>query len=104
MKKYKVALIHNLISPYRVTLFEELAKNPTIDLFIYFTAISEKNRRCDVRQNYSFNYKILRGITLNLGKETFYHINPTIIKELIFNRYDVMISAGYSSFTNQIAF
>ncbi len=103
-KVIKVALIHNIIAPYRIPLFEELARNPNIELFVYFTSESEKNREWIVNHNFSFNYKILPKVTLNLGKETFYHINPTIIRELYNGKFDVIISAGYSSFTNQIAF
>lgn len=102
--KFKVALIHNIIAPYRVSLFEELSRNPNIDFFFYFTSESEKNRDWIIDSNFSFNYKILPKITLYLGKETFYHINPTIIREIYNGKFDVIISAGYSSFTNQIAF
>lgn len=100
----KVALIHNIIAPYRIPLFEELSKDQNINLLVYFTDVSEKNREWNVDYNFSFNYKILPKITLNLGKETFYHINPTIIKELYCGKFDIIISTGYSSFTTQAAF
>ncbi|RXG33523.1 glycosyltransferase family 4 protein [Methanohalophilus sp. WG1-DM] len=104
MKITKVALIHNIISPYRIPLFAEIATDPSIDLFVYFTSKSEKNREWDVNIDESFNYKVLSGTAPNISKEAFYHINPSIIKELMFGKYDVIISAGYSSFSNQIAF
>ena len=104
MEKHKVLLIHNIISPYRTPLFEELARNPTIDLIVYFTSGSEQNREWNAELSDSFNSKILPGITLNIGQKTFYHINPTIVTELLFGKFDVIISAGYSSFSNQIAF
>lgn len=103
-RKLKVALIHNIISPYRIPLFEELSKNPNIDLTVFFTAESEKNREWIIKHNFLFDYKILPKITLNLGKEIFYHINPTIFRELFNGNFDIIVSAGYSSFTNQTAF
>lgn len=102
MRKIKVALIHNIISPYRIPLFEELAKNTSIDLYIYFTSKSEENREWDVSKDHSFNYKILPGFILPIGVNAYFHINPTIITELLFGKFDVIISAGYSSFSNQI--
>lgn len=104
MKKLKVALIHNIVAPYRIPLFNELAKNPNLDLHVYFESKSEKNRDWIVNLDNSFKYKVLDGYTLNIGKQVYYHINPAIFKELFFGKYDIIISAGYSSFTNQIAF
>lgn len=55
MKKYKVALIHNIISPYRVPLFEGLAKHPLIDLSVYFCSLRHKNRKWDVLESNKYN-------------------------------------------------
>ena len=104
MKKYKVAMIYNMPTPYRIPLFIELAKNPNIDLFVYFEAGRENNREWEIEHSDSFKYKILSGISLNFARDVYYNINPMIIKELIFNKYDVIITAGYGSFSTQIAF
>ena len=104
MKKYKVAMIYNMPSPYRIPLFNELAKNPNIDLCVYFETGREKNREWKVEHSDLFKYKILSGISLNFARDVYYNINPMIIKELIFNKYDVIITAGYGSFSTQIAF
>ena len=106
MKKYKVALITNIPSPYRIPLFEKIAEHPSVDLCVYFTAVSEKNREWSVELSDKFNYKVLPGFTLKYrGKDLFsYHINLSIIQELIRNDYDVVIAGGYSSFATQISF
>lgn len=104
MNKLKVALIHNIMSPYRIPLFNELAKNSMIDIVVYFESKSEKNREWDVINSDLINYKILPGFTLEIGKDVYYHINPTIVKELFYGDYDVIISSGYSTFTAQITF
>jgi glycosyltransferase involved in cell wall biosynthesis len=105
MKKYKVALIHNIISPYRIPLFEKIAEHPSVDLCVYFTAISEANREWTVKLSDKFKYKILSCFTLKYrGKDLFsYHINPSIIQELVRNDYDVVIAGGYASFATQIS-
>ena len=106
MRRYKVAIITNIPSPYRIPLFEKIAEHTSVDLCVYFTAISEGNREWSVELSDRFNYKILPGFTLKyLGKDIFsYHINLSIIQELIRNDYDVLIASGYASFATQISF
>ena len=103
MKKYKVAIIHNIISPYRVPLFEGLASHSSIDLFVYFCAKTHKEREWSIPQSNKYNYKILSGVKLDFAG-IIYHINPSIISKLIKGRYDVVIIGGYSDFTAQAAF
>jgi glycosyltransferase involved in cell wall biosynthesis len=69
-------------------------------------AASEKNRKWIPELGSQFKYKVLPGFSLNFfAKDLFsYHINLSIIWELIRNHYDIILSAGYASFTNQIAF
>ena len=110
MKKYKVALITNIPSPYRIPLFEKMAEHQSIDLYVYFNAVTEENREWNVELSDKFKYKILPCFGLNLSywskdKDFYnYHINPSIIQELIKNDYDVVIAGGYSSFAAQISF
>jgi len=103
MKKYKVAIIHNIISPYRVPLFEGLANHPYIDLFVYYCARTHKEREWDIFKSNGYTYEILSGVTLDFANIT-YHINPSLILELIRESYDVVIIGGSSDFTTQAAF
>lgn len=103
MKKYKVAIIHNIISPYRVPLFEGLSKLPSIDLFVYFCAKTHKERKWDILESDRYNYEILSGVTLEIGC-IIYHINPSIISKLIKGKYEVVILSGCTDFTTQAAF
>jgi hypothetical protein len=41
----RIALLHNIISPHVVPLFELLAQQPDITLKVYFLAATERNRR-----------------------------------------------------------
>lgn len=106
MKKYKVAIVTNIPSPYRIPLFEKIAEHPAINLFVYFTAMTDKNRKWVMRLSDKFRYKVLPGFTLRYhGKDLLsYHINLSIIKELIRNDYDIVIAGGYASFATQISF
>lgn len=108
MKKYKVALIHNIISPYSVSFFERLSRHPAVDLFVYFCAKTHKERKdiWDISESDKFNYTVLSGITLESYRLVYliYHINPSIIPRLIRGKYDVVIIGGCNDFITQAAF
>lgn len=103
MKKYKVAFIHNIISPYRIPLFEELSAHPLIDLYVYFCAETHKNRKWDVPKCGNFNYSVLSGFTLEFS-EVKYSVNPSIVLNLIKGKYDVIIISGNSDFTTHVTY
>ena len=103
MKKYKVALIHNIIAPYRVPLFEGLVKHPSIDLSVYFCSKTHKERKWDILESSEYNYEILSGIKLEFSS-IIYHINPSVISKLIHGKYDAVIIGGSTDFTTQMAF
>ena len=108
VKKIKVALIHNIMSPYRVALFNQLAAVPQLALYIYFLASTDRSRKWEIPElSGKFTYKVLPGLTFNFrpNKDLFaYRINPSIAPELIRNNYDIIVSVGYASFTNHLAF
>jgi glycosyltransferase involved in cell wall biosynthesis len=101
--KHKVALIHNIISPYRVPLFEELAKQESLELFVYYCSIKDTNRKWDVINSDKYHYKVLPGLKLEF-KDMVYNLNLTILLELATTKYDVIIISGCTDFTMQVAF
>jgi len=103
MKKYKVAIVHNIISPYRIPLFERLSEHPSIDLFVYFCARTHKNRKWNIFKSDKYNYEILSGVTVDFVG-VIYHINPVIISKLMKEKYDAIIIGGSTYFTTQAAF
>ena len=103
MNKHKVALVHNIVAPYRVPLFEALARHPTIDLQVYYCAKTHKNRRWDVLESNAYSYKVLPGIAIEAASIT-YHINPSILTQLAANQYDCVILGGSADFTTQFSF
>ncbi|MGY4884321.1 MAG: glycosyltransferase [Nanobdellota archaeon] len=83
--KPKVMVLHNIISPYRNPLFEELSKK--YDLTVYFCKENDKERKWSTKlEGYSFKYKILPH--KQLGP---FVINPTLKKELKENDFDIYI-------------
>ena len=103
MGKYKVAIIHNIISPYRTPLFEGLANHPSIDLTVYFCSQTHKDREWEIPVSDKYNYTVLPGFSLHfLGIIS--HLNPSIIPKLINGKYDAVIIGGCSDFTTQWAF
>jgi len=102
----RVALLHNIISPHVVPLFERLAHQPGIDLKVYFLAESDRNRRWATAIDRSFDYEILPHWALRVGRtdlSTFF-INPTIISALQRDGFDVLVSVGWDSFAALGAF
>lgn len=87
MNKLKLTILHNIISPYRQPLFEELSKK--FDLRVYFCKANTKDRLWNTSlKNYTFKYKILSS--LNIGPLV---INFSLLRELFKNKSDCFIVA-----------
>jgi len=81
----KVMILHNIISPYRNPLFEELSRK--YDLTVYFCKENNSERKWSTKlDKYSFKYKILPY--KNIGP---FIINNTLKKELKRDNFDVYI-------------
>ena len=101
MRKTKVIIITNIIAPYRVPLFNRLAKENWLDLKVFFCKSITKDRQWDVPRGIRFKYRILKGITFSLKGRSYYkyrtvHFNPGLIPGLIKMEPDIVISAEYS--------
>ena len=105
-KGRKVILIHNMVAPYRLPLFQRLSEAPFLELEVYFLRESASNRRWRTDRPGQFRHKMLPGITLNFkGNDLFsYTISPTLPLELARSEYDIVVSAGWLDFACQVAF
>jgi len=102
MKNVKVILIHNTIAPYRHPLFEELSKK--VDLMVYYCSVKHSFRKWDLwPRNYDYKYKVLSRVFVKttIGELS---LNPSILKEVIRNKPDVMVISGYTDLTTWFAF
>ncbi len=105
----KVAILHNIMAPYRFPLFNEIAKDKEIDLTVYFMTTITKDRRWKIDtylDQIKFKYVVLPNIVFKLPikGETSFIINYTFPLILIKEKFDVVISAGWLDFASHITF
>ena len=102
MGNVKVILIHNIIAPYRHSLFEELSKK--VDLTVYYCSIKPSSREWDLwPRKYDYKYKVLPRIPIKTPIEGF-SLNPSILKEIIKTKPNVIVIGGYIDPTMWLAF
>ncbi len=98
----KILVLHNIISPARIHLFNELNKhyhNNESTLKVFFLSKSDKNRYWK-DFNIRFDYEILKNFAIRIGKKdlfTFF-INPNILSALSHNNPDKIICFGWDHF------
>jgi glycosyltransferase involved in cell wall biosynthesis len=103
MIKYKVAIVHNIISPYRIPLFKTLSNNESIELKVFYCACIHKERMWDIDKNNNYDYEVLSGsIVERCG--IICHFNPSILSKLINGKYDAIIIGGHTDFTMMVSF
>jgi glycosyltransferase involved in cell wall biosynthesis len=102
----RVALLHNIVSPHVVPLFERLAQHPEVELKVYFLADTDRNRRWATSVGAAFEHEVLPHFAIRVGRHdlhTFF-INPTILSALRRDDFDVLVSAGWDSFASLASF
>lgn len=102
----KVAIVTNILTPYRIPLFNQLNKYEEFDFTIYLLAENENNRLWSINNDVEFECKLLPdyGIDLSNHIKIIYHLNPHIISEIQKQNFDAVICAGYDSFTALLVF
>lgn len=106
LTKVRVAIVHNILTPYTVPLFNELATRESLDIRVYSMAESESNRHWAVGKELNFSHVVLSGRHPRIVTNDTYtiHANPGIVKEIAHYGPDILVSSGYASVTNQLAF
>ena len=134
MTKYKLAILTSHPIQYQTPLFQLLAKQPEIDLTVYFCwdfGVSEpthdsgfgKEIKWDISLLEGYKYKFLKNYSFKPSSKFWGQINPRIIKELILGTSDVhningnfgtsdvqlkktnaILTYGWNSFSNWLAF
>jgi len=102
MPDYRVALIHNIMTPYRTVLFDTLASHPAIDLHVYYCAESHENRNWSTPDP-AHEFTILRGLSIDIGR-VHYHANPTVISSLLRGSFDAIVVGGSTNLTMQLGY
>lgn len=112
-QKIKLVILTSHPIQYQAPLFQLLAKQPEIDLTVYFCwdfGVQEptydtefgKKIKWDIPLLEGYNYKFLKNYSLKPSSNFWGRINPNIIKELI--NYNTLLVFGWNSFTNWLAF
>jgi glycosyltransferase involved in cell wall biosynthesis len=112
---YKLAILTSHPIQYQAPLFQLLAKQPEIDLTVYFCwdfGIKRegldvefgKKIKWDIPLLDGYRYKLLKNFSLKPSSGFLSQINFGIISELIKNKYDVILVFGWNSFANWLAF
>jgi glycosyltransferase involved in cell wall biosynthesis len=103
MKK-RIAILTNIIPPYRLPLFNGIAEKYNLDVLICNE--KEKNRKWKINFDNKFNIVKLKGLELNLknalGDYRFIYLKFSIIFYLLFKRPDYLI-IGDASLTSYFA-
>ncbi|WP_394135674.1 glycosyltransferase [Aliivibrio fischeri] len=107
MSNFKVSLLTNMITPYRIPFFKGIASDKNISRFRVLTCVDKEcDREWLVNKEQDYQVKRLFGITLNLksGKDArrIMHFRFGILWELIAHRPDKLI-IGDASWTSFIA-
>ena len=95
----KVLIIFNHPAPYKVKLFNELAKH--IDLTVIFERDKASDRNKSFYDEKQYNFKTVKIGGLKVGKENI--ISSGVKKHLKNNKYDLIIMNGYSQFAEMKA-
>lgn len=100
----RALVVTNILTPYKVPVFDKLAASEEINVQVWFMADSEGNRR------WSFDSKgprvrIFRdfGVDLSSSGVPVIHFNPGMLYRLAKTRPEVVILGGYSSITCLLA-
>ncbi|PKP61399.1 hypothetical protein CVT91_03305 [Candidatus Atribacteria bacterium HGW-Atribacteria-1] len=103
-----VLIITNIISPYRIPLFNYMSLQKDIKFKVVALAELEDNRNWEVKKDYiRFDYEILPGwhsFIWGKKREVAIHINKYVIKILKRFNPDVVITSGYDSLAYWQAF
>ena len=89
----KVLIVFNHPAPYKVRLFNELAKSFDLHVIFERKTASDRQKGFYYEKQYQFNSHKIHG--LSIGKENF--ISRGVIRELKNNKYDLIIMNGYST-------
>ncbi|MFA5098670.1 MAG: glycosyltransferase family 4 protein [Candidatus Paceibacterota bacterium] len=110
----KLAILTSHPIQYQVPLFQKLAKEPQVDLTVYFCwdfGVGKesfdhelgKNIKWDLPLLDGYNYKFLKNYSPRPENYLLGLINFGIVRELKNGKYDLLFVHGWNSFTNILA-
>ena len=100
----KILLVQNIIAPYRIPVYNHIARK--IKKFkVIFLAATHSNRQWDYSErDFAFDYEILRGASFFIQKFNWgLHFNLNIFRKLMKEDPDIVILTGYVSVADWLA-
>lgn len=92
----RIGVLTNIVSPYRVPVFNALAKTAGVDFEVIFLGKNERRRSWKVLlEQLQFRYSFLPGFEVNLGSYGGF-VNWGVRKFLEQNSFDVLVCGGYN--------
>jgi len=106
MEPIKVVLFTNIISPYRIPLFNQLSQGSGFHFKVVALAENEANRKWQImREQIQFDYQVLPGWHYFIWRrELSIHLNIGLGHVLYTYNPDIIISSGYNNLAYWQAF
>lgn len=100
-EKLKVLCLTNMISPYRIPLFNYFYVRDDFKLEVIVLIEREENREWEFdKEKIKFDYQILKGyhwFIRNKRREIVIHLNKGILRKFLGYKPDIVITSGYDS-------
>ncbi len=95
--KHRLAIVTEIISPYRIPLFNDLAQHPAVDLHVIFLADTDPGLRQwrVYKEEIRFSYEVLSSRRMRLGS-TQLLLNRGMAGALQAFRADAILCGGYN--------
>jgi glycosyltransferase involved in cell wall biosynthesis len=100
----RVTVVSPEPTPYRSPLFDRLAERPELDLTVIYAANTVADRPWSVQPRHRSAF--LRGVSVPGARRLLRHdypVTPAVARALRSSRPDVVVIAGWSTFTSQAA-
>ncbi|MEW6267119.1 MAG: glycosyltransferase family 4 protein [Thermodesulfobacteriota bacterium] len=96
--KIRMGLIQNTIAPYRIPLFESIAKHPQIDFTLYLMAEERPSypQWNKLINELTFRTILVPGLRIRFRSLDQICINPKLVPVLLRDRPEVLILSGFS--------
>lgn len=91
--RLRLAVVTNIVAPYRTPTFRELASK--LQLCVFYSAATESNRQWSVPQDLPFPHQIIGGRSLATRTATFYP-SPHLVRQLAAYRPHAVMVGGFS--------
>ena len=90
----KLAIVTNILPPYRVPLFNQLARQPRIDLRVFLCGETEPNRHWEWPADIRFVYEVGSTVKWSPRPGKTFYVNPRLTHSLRRFRPDAVIAGG----------